>query len=88
MSVAAQGATNESQVAEGRIEAASRSVPQSIKCLSVHVMLSLQVMVLGGSHTDVRANVSRDRRSKRCQVTAFDHYSNGGGTWVCLCCFL
>ncbi|DBA66622.1 TPA: hypothetical protein ACH3X2_002193 [Trebouxia sp. C0005] len=51
------------------------------KAESSHQPQHSKVMVLGGSHTDVRANVSRDRRSKRCQVTAFDHYSNGGGTW-------
>ena len=88
MTVARQGAPNESQVAEGHTQAASLSMSKSVKFLRVNVMLSLQVMVLGGTHNDIQANVSHGRRSKRCQIRAFNHYSNGGGTWVCLCCFL
>ncbi|DBB11746.1 TPA: hypothetical protein ACH3X3_005911 [Trebouxia sp. C0006] len=40
-----------------------------------------KVMVLGGTHNDIQATVSHGRRSKRHQIRAFDHYSNGGGTW-------
>jgi len=79
---------NASQVAKGHIKAESLNVPQSIKSLSILLMLSLQVMVLGGAHNDIQANVSHGRRSKRCQIRPFNHYSNGGGTWVCPCCFL
>ena len=88
MTVARQGGPSEFQVADGHIEAASLSVPQSIKSFSVQLMLSVQVMVLGGTHNDIQANVSHGRRSKRCQIRAFNHYSNGGGTWVRLCCIL
>jgi hypothetical protein len=82
------GVHNESQVAKGHIKAASLSVSKSFKFISTDLMLSLQVMVLGGTHNDIQATVSHGRRSKRHQIRAFDHYSNGGGTWVCLYCFL
>lgn len=51
------------------------------KAESSHQPQHSKVMVLGGTHNDIQANVSHGRRSKRCQIRAFNHYSNGGGTW-------
>ncbi|KAL0030169.1 hypothetical protein WJX77_001385 [Trebouxia sp. C0004] len=51
------------------------------KAESSHQPQHSKVMVLGGTRSDIQANVSHGRRSKRCQIRAFNHYSNGGGTW-------
>lgn len=39
-------------------------------------------MVLGGDVAGAQSRAGAVRRVRRCQVQAFDHYSNGGGTWV------
>ncbi|KAL3155226.1 hypothetical protein ABBQ32_013165 [Trebouxia sp. C0010 RCD-2024] len=44
-----------------------------------HPARQQKVMVLGG---DI-ATASTVRRTRMCQVLAFDHYSDGAGTWDC-----
>ena len=39
-------------------------------------------MVLGANSSSAYSAVGGVRKSRKCQVQAFDHYSSGAGTWV------
>lgn len=42
----------------------------------------LQVLVLGGDHTKAQATHHQPRKPRRF-IPGFDHYTGGGGGWVC-----
>ncbi|KAL3151456.1 hypothetical protein ABBQ38_012461 [Trebouxia sp. C0009 RCD-2024] len=48
-----------------------------------HPASQQKVMVLGGDVATASSHGGSVRRTRMCQVLAFDHYSDGAGTWDC-----